>query len=114
MLTVLAPVAHPAHCTASGGLELATAGEVASFELIAHDAHGKRMGYGGEQYSVRLQRIGGLGEGADGPTPARGRGGGGSGADGGGGRGPWPRPWRAHTAGRRRSGGGGRLGRRQR
>ena len=57
-LTVLAPIAHYQHIEARGpALELATAGELASFELIAHDAHGKRMTYGGEQYSVRLKRL---------------------------------------------------------
>ena len=62
-LKVLAPVAHHAHCEASGrALELATAGEAQSFELVAHDAHGRRMTYGGEQYSLRLTRLGGLAE----------------------------------------------------
>jgi len=50
---VLAPVAHPAHCEARGtALELATAGELATFELLSHDAHNRPMTYGGEQVSV--------------------------------------------------------------
>ena len=53
LLTVLAPVAHPAHCEARGtALELATAGELATFELLSHDAHNRPMTYGGEQVSV--------------------------------------------------------------
>ena len=53
LLTVLAPVAHPAHCEARGtALELATAGELATFELLSHDAHNRPMTYGGEQVSA--------------------------------------------------------------
>ena len=92
-----------------GAVRAATAGEVASFELVARDAHGKRMGYGGEQY-LRLQRVGGLAEEPDAPT-ARGRasagaGAGGAGAGGGGGRG--------RGAGKGgRGGSGGARGRRE-
>ena len=35
---------------------MATAGELASFELLTHDAHNKPMTYGGEQFAVRLVR----------------------------------------------------------
>ena len=97
-LTVLAPVAHAQHCEASGtALELATAGEAGTFEMVAHDAHGRRMTYGGEQYSLRLTRIGDLADTAEnqrineakarGAKGGRGRNGrGGRGSSSGGGR----------------------------
>jgi hypothetical protein len=57
-LTVLAPVAHAAHCDARGAaLELATAGEPSSFEIVANDAHNRKMTYGGEQFAIRLVKV---------------------------------------------------------
>ena len=97
-LNVLAPVAHPNHCEAHGAaLELATAGEPASFELVAHDAHNKPMAYGGEQFSVRLVRHANL----DQPAPPHlvGKRRGGKGGRGGKAGNSW--------GGRRRGGGGG-------
>ena len=91
-LHVLAPIAHHDFIDASGtALELASAGEVATFELVANDAHGRRVTYGGEQYSVRLRRLHDLAETSTSPTKAkggrgRGKSGRGSGGASGGGR----------------------------
>ena len=78
-ITVLAPVAHWAHCEVKGtALELATAGELSTFEIVANDAHHKRMTYGGEQYSVRLVRHADLDKERSGEARKKGKRGGGA------------------------------------
>lgn len=60
LFKVLGHKAHPANyeVNGGGGLERATVGQEVSFELIAHDAAGKRMRYGGERLRLHVTRIG--------------------------------------------------------